>query len=229
MAKTRRAPKHKRGGFEKPVYLKDNPANNTIFSAYTSKNTKNHETLIKYIKKKYNVKNRQIPIGTRLYRAAFETDPMDLFSSKKDFFFFGLDAYIAVWYALEMWQMFKKNRHNIPYTDWFTSLHEYEVIKPFDYEYLSDITTNPKNDPYYDICVEHPCVHPQIIMHGEYGTLREIGTELTIPYKFPIREYIRPVATYKVNLIKLLEMQDWLTDWEYPFALKNILTPIDPK
>jgi hypothetical protein len=110
-------------------------------------------------------------------------------------------------------------------------LHEYEIAKPIQYKYLEDLHTNPKDDPYYDICKKKPCVHPQVIFHGDSGLVKEYGTELTIPYKFPHHEYLKPVQTYKVNLIRLLEMQDQLSEW-IGSSVENAVSPLkntDPR
>ncbi len=226
--KTRR---RSRGGaaYERPTYLTNTATPNTRKAYWQllpkgQPTTNARNTLVRAIQKKYNRADYHIPVGTRLYRSALEADPHELFVAKKDMFFFGLDAYISVWYALEMWQMFRKNRHSVPYAEWYTYMHEYEVVAPIPYKYLPDLATNPKNAPYKDICLREACVHPQRIPHGAHGVLDEVGTELTLPYTFPVFQHIKPVATHTVNLIKLLEMQDYLTDMEHPFALTNVLT-----
>ncbi len=169
-----------------------------------------HEEFVKIIEHMYNIRKKEIPIGTRIYRTAMESDPQDFF--KTNLLFFGLDAWIAIWYALEMWQNFKKTRHEMSYDEWHVYFHEYEVVKPIKYAYLPDIQINPKNDEYYEICKTQPCVHPQVSFRSSGNPLVEIGTELTFPYDYAIQEYIKPVKTQKINIIKLMEMQFLLSD-----------------
>ncbi len=163
------------------------------------------------IQQRYNVADAILPVGTRLYRTAFEKDPMDFFVPKKDICYFGLDAWISIWYGLEMWQRIKTDSHELSYNKWFVHMHEYEIQEPISYTYLPDMYINPKNAPYYETCLKEPCVHPQRIFHGNQGILNEVGTELTLPYTFPIAKHLKPLKSYKVNLIRLLEMQDTLT------------------
>jgi hypothetical protein len=189
-------------------YYRTPPKQITRFTNNTGISRNAHEEFVKIIEHTYNKK--QIPIGTRIYRTAMESDPRDFF--KTNLLFFGLDAWISIWYALEMWQKFKKTRHEISYNKWHVYFHEYEVMKPIKYTFLPDILTNPKNEEYYEICKTQPCVHPQVIFRSSNNPLEEIGTELTFPYDYPILEYINPVKTQKINIIKLMEMQFLLSD-----------------
>jgi hypothetical protein len=110
---------------------------------------------------------------------------------------------------LELWQRIQTNRYTIPYDKWYVYMHEYKITKPIDYTYIPDIDINPRDEPYKEICEKGACVHPQKIFHGHSSVvMEEIGTELTIPYAFPIFEHIKPVHTYKVNIIPLLDMQN---------------------
>jgi hypothetical protein len=211
------------GNFKKPPYVNSIPINTYVSLIPTS--TTVESEFISYIKSLYNKKPSTLGVGTPIYRTALEKNPMEFFSSKKDFVFFGLDAWIAIWYALELWQRYKTDRHSLSYNDWFVYLHEYRVIKPIRYKYLEDLHTNPKDEPYYEICKLQPCVHPQQILHGNFGIVKEYGTEVTIPYNFAMKDYLKPVKSYRVNLIKLLEMQDTLSEW-VGSSLEDAVSPI---
>lgn len=132
------------------------PAAPTLFETYLMVQNKGiygdvGNTLKKSIDDEYSSRT-SLPTGTRLYRSTFQTEPMNFVAGDNKLFYFGLDYIIAVWYGLEMWQKFKKDRHDISYDNWFVYLHEYEVIAPLSYKYLDDIDTNPANDKYIKTC-----------------------------------------------------------------------------
>jgi hypothetical protein len=212
-----------RGG-SKPPYT--NSPNINIVSLIPTSNVKPNN-FIKSIQTKYNKPTDPpvLDVGTKIYRSGLELNPLEFFSKKKDFMFFGLDSWIAIWYALELWQQYKTNARAIPYDKWKVYLHEYDVIKPLEYKYLEDIHTNPKDEPYYTICKETPCVHPQVILHGIHGIVKEYGTELTLPYEYPIKEYLKPIKTYEIDIIQLMEMQNALSEW-IGWNVENAVRPI---
>jgi hypothetical protein len=222
----------KGGRFVYPPYAKNGNINQKIEKEYiglipSKKELKNLDSLRNVIRNTYNVDPRILPKGTTIYRTSFEKDSMDI-RAFGDVVYFGLDFLISLWYGLEIWDRFApggQHRHTTPYTDWYVYLHEYEVKQDIPYVFILDIYDWPGD---HKNCKTQVCIHPQEVLHGNSGRMRELGTELTFPKTTAFDDILTPVKKYKIDLIRLMEYQDKLSLRPYGKVppIENVLIPI---
>jgi hypothetical protein len=158
--------------------------------------------LYRSIDEKYDKDPYIIDKGTIVYHTNMKSDMKDYFISKqRNIVYFGLDINICLWYALEVYIYLEKfDKEKLENNKYFY-LHIYSVKRPIRYKYnpykdntIKDIKES-KNIPY---------VGSQTVFHG--NNYYELGTEMTIPYKL-IRKKLSPVKSYRIDIIKLLEIR----------------------
>jgi len=133
-----------------------------------------------------------LPSGTILYHGSL--DP-DLQFTKSRHTFFGIDAFISIWYTLELRDhLWFPKRQKVGY------LYEFELIKPLkEMIFLKKLCEHPgfghwRSDP--------PKIHPQVVYHGVPSDPGELGIEVTLNIiEHP--DSLRLRRRYTVDLEKL--------------------------
>lgn len=162
--------------------------------------------------KKPHILNKE----TILYRCSIFKNPLHFgksFTGSK-VIYFGLDFLISIWISLEIYERIKKV---IPFY-----LHIYELKEDIHYKYVhDDIGTIPElTKP--SIHEKYPCVHPQLIPHGNYYHT-EVGTELTFPRTMDLKSILNPILTLSIDVLKLQKHQNtFLFEWNPANALSRI-------
>jgi hypothetical protein len=151
--------------------------------------------------------------GDILYRGSFNKKSSIL--GNGEIIYFGLDAIISLWILLEHYEKGhnKNNKNNIGY------FHTYKLKKYIKYKYLENeegvpLEINKKS------CLKMPCVHPQLIIHGNELNYLEAGTELTIPNNKKYINLFEHVEKNKVDILLLQKFKkSYMTKWSPTLAI----------
>lgn len=112
-----------------------------------------------------------IPAGTLLFHASSLRDPLQTRLRPGKPFFFGLDAFVSIWYAAETYQ-------DQAFLNVYMTTVDFKNVN-----YLGDevIEVNPGE---VEDCLQDICLHPQFGYHADELVLEppcELSLELTIP------------------------------------------------
>ena len=182
-----------------------------IHGSDVSRNNKYWKTIYTKIDKKYDITPKILPKNTLIYRCSTNSNPINFYlHSNSPLIYFGLDFVISTWIALEI---FNKIQKDIKYY-----LHIYKLKKPLKYKYIyQDSGTPYELDK--DNALNHPCIHPQVILHGNtisYDINSELGTELTIPInkKYKLEKIFEPISTFEIDIKQLQKhVNDNIFEW----------------
>ena len=163
--------------------------------------------------------NNTIPKGTILFHASKICDPVGNIPEEKikpnKPFYFGLDAFISIWYAAETYKKYaylnvyilEKNLKNVNYIG-------------------NDITEDHPSD--FKQCRKvQPCLHPQFGYHSYRRTLEppvELSIELTIPSQHIKQSGLKHLLSYEID-IPMLEENEYSTfdQFKATQALRKII------
>lgn len=151
------------------------------------------------IDKKYDTKTKTLKKGTILYHGSL-SKTFDYDMQNKPGIYFGLDYSISSWILTES---YKKSVHNIckPPYNWKGYVHVFRLKKPLKYIY-----TKSSGAPFNDIneCKDKPCIHAQYIIHESFTSdLWDLGTELTIPSTYNLKDYLEPVEIHELDIVMM--------------------------
>jgi hypothetical protein len=139
-----------------------------------------------------------LPKGSILFHGSTLIDPINTIKpSTKLYFFFGLDAFISIWYISELAY---KNKNYSYY------LNVYQTLQPIPYKYLPLIngdTDHPDDD---EACKNIACMHPQLGYHIEVN--ESLPVELSIEFTIPINNIsnkLKLIGVYAVDVIELYQ------------------------
>jgi len=142
----------------------------------------------KHIREKVLDSEGNLPAGTILYHGSL--DP-NLQFTKNRHTFFGIDAFISIWYALEL-----RNGLCFPKRRKIGYLYEFELTKPLNQiVVLQALSDHPG---YGGKTKDLPTIHPQAIYHGNFDA-HELGIEVTINVK-QNPECLRLLKRYIIDL-----------------------------
>jgi hypothetical protein len=153
-----------------------------------------------------------LPKGSILFHGSTVVDPVNTIKhTDKSYFFFGLDAFISIWYVSEQAYVdYGKNR-TITISDGYYNnyngyLNIYQTLEAIPYKYLRQIEQSYHPDNNKE-CENMACMHPQLGYHfNEFQNFMptELSIEFTIPTK-NITEMLELIGVYKVDVSKLYE------------------------
>jgi hypothetical protein len=166
--------------------------------------------------KMYGYKS-SLPKGSILFHGANVIDPVKNTKPIEPYFFFGLDAFISIWYVSEQAYLdYKKDRTITDYRtitmgdDYYNNyngyLNIYQTLEAIPYKYLRRIEQSYHPDNNKE-CENMACMHPQLGYHFiEFQNFMptELSIEFTIPTK-NITEMLELIGVYKVDVLKLYE------------------------
>ena len=153
-----------------------------------------------------------LPKGSILFHGSTVVDPVNTIKpANKSYFFFGLDAFISIWYVSESaYVEYRKSRtasiSDGYYNNYNGYLNIYQTLEDIPYNYLPQIeqSNHPDNNKE---CENIACMHPQLGYHfNEFQNFMptELSIEFTIPTK-NIKNMLELIGVYKVNVSKLYE------------------------
>jgi hypothetical protein len=149
-----------------------------------------------------------LPKGSILFHGSTVVDPVNTIKPiDKSYFFFGLDAFISIWYISELvYTKFKYERTSTPsYSNGY--LNVYQTLQAIPYKYLERPHGAIYHPDYNKECENMACMHPQFGYHqSEYDTFTpvELSIEFTIPTN-QITNKLKLVGVYGVDVSKLFE------------------------
>mgnify|MGYP000692684568 FL=1 len=161
--------------------------------------------------------NNTIPKGTILFHTSKVCDPVgnipdDKIRPNKPFFF-GLDAFISIWYAAETYTKYaylnvyilEKNLKNVNYIG-----NDIIGLNPSDLKKCRKV---------------QPCLHPQFGYHsGDLEPPVELSLELTIPSQHIKQSGLKHLLSYEID-IPMLEENEYSTfdQFKATQALRKII------
>ncbi len=161
-----------------------------------------------------------VPKGTILFHGSDIYDPVNnikKFRSNKAFFF-GLDAYVSIWYAAESYY----GKGKTAYLNIYKTTKEMKKVNYIGREIMD---LNPGE---VEECIKTDiCIHPQFGYHSNDKVLEppaELSVELTIPSHLVSKSNLEFIGTYKINL-ELLKKNEDLTYKEFK-ATDALLYPM---
>ena len=160
-----------------------------------------------------------IPKGTILFHASDIRDPVgnipksEIKPNKP--FFFGLDAFIAIWYASETY-----NRS--------AYLNVYKLQEDLENVYYIGNNIMDLNPGEIEKCKqEQPCLHPQFGYHSNDQVLEppvELSLELTLPSQNLEKYKLKYLLAYDIDIHMLQEKKDTtFTSFKATKALRNMI------
>jgi len=153
-----------------------------------------------------------LPKGNILFHGSTVVDPINTIKhTDKSYFFFGLDAFISIWYVSEQAYVdYRKDRTTTIsdgyYNNYNGYLNIYQTLEAIPYKYLRRIEQSYHPDNNKE-CENMACMHPQLGYHfNEFQNFMptELSIEFTIPTK-NITEMLELIGVYKVDVSKLYE------------------------
>ena len=190
-----------------------------------SRNDKYWSKIYEKIDKLYDIENKILMEETLIYRGSTSPSPSNFKAQfgEGPLIYFGLDFVISTWFSLETYDKIQKNNRIKNKTAIKYYLHVYKLQKKLKYKYIYKDSGTPleldeKN------ALEYPCVHPQMILHGDYAFEEsELGIELTFPRndKYKLKEILIPIATFEIDIKKLQKhITDYIFEWDPINAIK---------
>ena len=163
-------------------------------------------------------KKSSLPKGSILFHGANVIDPVKNTTPIEPYFFFGLDAFISIWYVSEQAFLdykkdrmdYKKDRTITMGDDYYNNyngyLNIYQTLEAIPYKYFRriELSYHPDNNKE---CENMACMHPQLGYHFiEFQNFMptELSIEFTIPTK-NITKMLELIGVYKVDVLKLYE------------------------
>ena len=156
-------------------------------------------------------KKSLLPKGSILFHGANVIDPVKNTIPIEPYFFFGLDAFISIWYVSEQAYVdYGKNRTTTMGDDYYNNyngyLNIYQTLDAIPYKYFRRIEQSYHPDNNKE-CENMACMHPQLGYHfNEFQNF--MPTELSIEFTIPrenITEMLELIGVYKVDVSKLYE------------------------
>ena len=198
---------------------------NIMEGSEISRNDKYWNKIYEKIDKLYNIENKILMEETLIYRGSTSPSPSNFkaLHGEGPLIYFGLDFVISTWFSLETYDKIQKNNRIKNKTNIKYYLHVYKLQKRLKYKYIYKDSGTPleldeKN------ALEYPCVHPQMILHGDYAFEEsELGIELTFPRndKYKLKEILMPIATFEIDIKKLQKhITDYIFEWDPINAIK---------
>jgi hypothetical protein len=151
-------------------------------------------------------KKSSLPKGSILFHGSTLVDPVNTIRiANKPYFFFGLDAFISIWYISEL--VYKKPSHERDSTPGY--LNVYQTLQAIPYEYLPLPHGADDHPDDNEACINIACMHPQLGYHIEVNEFLPI--ELSIEFTIPINNIsnkLKLIGVYAVDVSKLYDNKD---------------------
>ena len=200
--------------------------------------------LYKKIDKIYYEKPYILKKGNLLYRCSMYKNPNNFGKShiNSKLIYFGLDFVISIWIALEikdrqiymikllrqkktkMKNMTRRiNKDNNNKNTFY--LHVYEITDDINYKYISN-DKGTINEIDSESSLLKPCIHPQIILHGNTSDdkYNELGTEISFPRSSNYTNFFSATESYIINISELEKNRTkFIFEWNPVKALKLLV------
>jgi hypothetical protein len=142
-----------------------------------------------------------LPKGSILFHGSTLIDPINTIKpSTKSYFFFGLDAFISIWYISEL--AYKSNIN-------YGYLNIYQTLQTIPYKYLPLPHGNTDHPDDNEACKNIACMHPELGYHIEVN--ESLPVELSIEFTIPINNIsnkLKLIGVYAVDVLKLYDNKD---------------------